>query len=248
MNFKNNKIHDESLIERHKGGVMFTLPAKESKTPIIKTVGALLNLPISFYLLDTEGHTSKINEEGAIICGYDSVKQSIGKSILDVGMKETAEQLIENCHEVIVLNSVKIFEEKHIRKDGNQLQFLSIKCPWYDQDEKIIGVCGFSIALGKHALAESLSLITQLGLLNQPAARDQSVFSFKNTLTKQLTKREMDCLHYTVKGFTAKRIARALNISFRTVEEYLTNIRIKLGAASKAQLIEMVLDCHNPAS
>jgi FixJ family two-component response regulator len=37
-------------------------------------------------------------------------------------------------------------------------------------------------------------------------------------------------------------IGRALGISHRTVEEYLVNIRIKTGASSKAELIEMTID------
>jgi DNA-binding CsgD family transcriptional regulator len=233
---------NKALIEPYNGGIKLISPMKKSAVPLIKTIDFLLKLPMSFYLLDSEGQTLIINEEGATVCGYASVEQSIGKSILAVGEKESAQQLIDNCREVLTLNSVKIFDEKYIRKDGNQQQFLSVKCPWYDQNDKINGICGFSIVLGQHSLANSLSFITQLNLLNQLSSVHQEMFNFKRALTSQLTKREMDCLHLTVKGFTAKRIARELNISFRTVEEYLANIRIKLGATSKSQLIEMVLE------
>jgi DNA-binding CsgD family transcriptional regulator len=57
----------------------------------------------------------------------------------------------------------------------------------------------------------------------------------------QLTQRELQCLQATVQGFTAKEIAQQLGISYRTVEEYLTNIREKAGASSKAELVRMVL-------
>ena len=40
----------------------------------------------------------------------------------------------------------------------------------------------------------------------------------------------------------AEKIAKALDISHRTVEEYITNIRIKVGVNSKAELIEMAID------
>ncbi|EHL30187.1 hypothetical protein LDG_7934 [Legionella drancourtii LLAP12] len=49
-------------------------------------------------------------------------------------------------------------------------------------------------------------------------------------------------MHLTIKGYTAKRIARELGISHHTIEEYLLNIRIKMGAASKSELIEMTID------
>lgn len=242
MSSKIITISHELLMIRYNGGIKFIPPKKPSDISPTQTVTSLLNSPFSFYLLDNDGYTNNINEEGANVCGFDSVNQSIGKSILDVGIKAAAEPLIKNCHEVISINSVKIFEETHIRKDGKIYQFLSIKCPWYGEKDKILGVCGFSIALGKHALAESLAKITQLGLLNYPTPLQQSIFDPKKELMQKLTKREIDCLHYAVKGFTAKRIAKALNISFRTVEEYLLNIRCKLGVSSKAQLIELVLD------
>ena len=58
----------------------------------------------------------------------------------------------------------------------------------------------------------------------------------------QLTKREIEVLRLTVKGYTAKKIARFLQLSHRTVEEYLANIKIKMGAASKSDLIAMGSD------
>jgi len=33
-----------------------------------------------------------------------------------------------------------------------------------------------------------------------------------------------------------------LGISYRTVEEYLTNIRVKAGASSKSELIKMTIE------
>ncbi len=57
----------------------------------------------------------------------------------------------------------------------------------------------------------------------------------------RLTQREMQCLQLTIKGFTAKKIAKELGLSFRTIEEYMTNIRVKAGVNSKSELIEMVI-------
>jgi hypothetical protein len=209
--YKKTNINKSLLIEPYHGGLKLISPPKKSGLPLIKTIDFLLKLPMSFYLLDSEGQTQIINEEGAAICGYTSVEQSIGKSILAVGEKESSQQLIDNCYEVLTFNSVKIFDEKYIRKDGNQQQFLSIKCPWYDQNDKINGICGFSIVLGLHNLAGSLSFITQLNLLNQLSSVHQETFNFKRAVISTLTKREMDCLRLTVKGFTAKRIALLLS-------------------------------------
>jgi DNA-binding CsgD family transcriptional regulator len=83
-----------------------------------------------------------------------------------------------------------------------------------------------------------------LGLFDSdkiPLSNTNSLAQIKINKT-YLTKREIECLQLTIKGYTAKRIARQLGISHRTVEEYLVNIRIKTGTSSKAELIEMTID------
>ena len=57
-----------------------------------------------------------------------------------------------------------------------------------------------------------------------------------------LSKRELECLRHTLRGHSAKQTANVLGISHRTVEEHLSNIKIKMGVASKAKLIEKVID------
>lgn len=244
------KISEEFKIFRFKNGIKLIKPelknaAHQGLLYTGHSINSILQLPMSVYLLNPEGETQKINDEGATVCGFDSTNQSIGRSIHFVSKEESADKLIDNCQDVLHANQIKIFEEQQIRKDGVQQQFLSIKSPFYDENDSLLGVLGFSIVLGKHSLADSLSTLTQLGMMN-----NQQNFSVQAPLTLEnltlgqihLTQRERECLFYTVKGYTAKKIARILNLSYRTVEEYLTNIRIKTGATSKAELIEKVLE------
>lgn len=202
-----------------------------------QTVAGLMQLPVSFYFLDAASTTEKINSEGIEVCGFQSETESIGKSLLAVSKKESAVSLIQNCNQVMQSRETRIFEEFNLRKDGITQQFLSIKAPWYDQQDRIVGVCGFSIVLGRHPLADTLTTISRLGLLNNGASQQQASTSV--CLGVQLTKRESEVLRLTVKGHTAKKIARFLQLSHRTVEEYLANIKIKLGVATKSDLIAL---------
>ncbi|WP_058514209.1 helix-turn-helix transcriptional regulator [Legionella santicrucis] len=59
-------------------------------------------------------------------------------------------------------------------------------------------------------------------------AEEPSIFS-----DLELTQRQRECLHYTLKGMTAKEIAKLLCISHRTVEIHLDNIRKKYGVLYK---------------
>ena len=55
----------------------------------------------------------------------------------------------------------------------------------------------------------------------------------------QLSSREKECLHFLVKGKTAKETAALLGLSPRTVESYLDHIKTKWGCWSKQELFEI---------
>lgn len=56
------------------------------------------------------------------------------------------------------------------------------------------------------------------------------------------TKREAECMSRMLRGKTITRVADELELSPRTVEFYLKNMKSKLGCRTKFELIEVVLD------
>ena len=62
---------------------------------------------------------------------------------------------------------------------------------------------------------------------------------------KKLSPRELEIIHYTAKGYTAKQIARLIKLGHRTVESYVANIRRKLGAKNIAHTIFIVCKILN---
>jgi DNA-binding CsgD family transcriptional regulator len=54
-----------------------------------------------------------------------------------------------------------------------------------------------------------------------------------------LSCRELQCLYHAAKGSTSKEIGKILELSFRTVEHYLLNIRNKTNCKDKSELIEL---------
>ncbi|MBT4879889.1 MAG: helix-turn-helix transcriptional regulator [Alphaproteobacteria bacterium] len=54
-----------------------------------------------------------------------------------------------------------------------------------------------------------------------------------------LTKREVECLQHLATGKIVKEVAQSLNLSPRTVDFYLKNIKEKTGCRSKSQLISL---------
>jgi DNA-binding CsgD family transcriptional regulator len=55
-----------------------------------------------------------------------------------------------------------------------------------------------------------------------------------------LSKREFDCLKYAVKNYTFKEIGKFLNLSPRTVETYVNNLKYKLKCDTRAQLVDNI--------
>jgi DNA-binding CsgD family transcriptional regulator len=199
----------------------------------------LFALPYSVYLLDKQGATVKINEVGTKVCGFHTPDQAIGKTIFDVSSGHSAKDLLDNCDSVLQQESVKLFDEFNTRFDGRALHFLSIKFPCYGITHQLQGTLGLSIVIGEHPLAEAIMHLTQLGLLPKNTPHNQAIsLDLGNVL---LTPREQECLEYTVKGYTAKQIAKKLSISPRTVEDYLNQTKSKLGVATKQEMIQKVL-------
>lgn len=55
------------------------------------------------------------------------------------------------------------------------------------------------------------------------------------------TRRENECLFLVLRGLPLPKIAKVLNISHRTVEKHVENIKIKMGVHFKSQLIEKAI-------
>lgn len=58
---------------------------------------------------------------------------------------------------------------------------------------------------------------------------------------RYLTQRQFDVLKYLILGYTAKKIGLALDISYRTVENYVETLKLKLCCNTKSELIEKAI-------
>ncbi len=94
-------------------------------------------------------------------------------------------------------------------------------------------------------ISKRLSSIIQTTTRNyshEDLPKEPSTTKYQPKVTlNQLSKREVECLHLTMRGKSAKQVSSELGISHRTVQEYLTNVKAKLGVASKSELIEQAI-------
>lgn len=71
----------------------------------------------------------------------------------------------------------------------------------------------------------------------------EAQYQLQKTYNKHFTQRQIDILYYTARGKTANETALHLGLSPRTIEHYLINIKNKIGASSKSELIHKSIDC-----
>ena len=61
-------------------------------------------------------------------------------------------------------------------------------------------------------------------------------------MKRNLTKRELDCYLWLLKGRSVKEIAQKLNLSARTVDFYVTSMKLKLNCARKSELFDRAME------
>ena len=67
-------------------------------------------------------------------------------------------------------------------------------------------------------------------------------YYLNNDQTKFLNRRELECLLYTLQGYTATEVANILNISHKTVEGYIRDVKAKLCCNKKSELFKKAVE------
>ena len=242
--------HNDLIVQPYKNGIKILRPPKQTgrdrshltKTPTLKDI---LELPCNVYLLNRESKVVNGNLSNARSVECDSVKESIGKSMLNTSSTpESAAKFMANDRLVETNEKASFYEEFADKKNATPINFLSVKLPWYDMQDKILGIFGFGIVLGEQPIAESLSAISRLGLLHAFQSKIHSFSQiYKLDIHQQicLTSREAEILQLIIKGKICPDIALITKLSKRTVEHYIATLKGKFNVTSKSELIEKVL-------
>lgn len=236
-------ISPELILFRYRSGFKLISPDKITPHPQLKATGlsvsAALQLPLDVYFYSTDQAFLSLNEHTAQSLQLDSPQQGQGRTPMAVLSTPFATILMENNLKAMKYNTQIIVEERADFPNTSKIHALSFKSPCYGENDKLLGVFGYSIIESVDPLADSLTLINKFNLQYQPPPPTPT--ATKHTaLFDTLTKREIEILGYVMRGETAKSIARKLNLSARTVETFIANIKKKLNVNSKTALIDLI--------
>ncbi|SRR5579883_391367 len=199
-----------------------------SSFPLFKLMGVPSIFENGFYYsknLDSEYIDCSENTAAAL--NLASLKDIKGKRDQNFGWSKQRIAFLRS-HDLEVINNQKsIFkiEQPFTLANGKIIQLVSIKFPLII-NKKMVGISGISFDLKSNRFS-----ISNNNILTKPDTKQ---------LLTVLSQREQQCLRYFLNGKTAKETAMILGLSYRTIEEYLTNLKKKLGCRTKRDLLALM--------
>lgn len=183
---------------------------------------------------DTQGNFLDMNECFAQTLGFHTPSDAVGKNDYDLptGLSKFADIFRDADNKVMTQKRPFKFLEIQPYANEEWKALYVIKSPLIENNE-IIGTLGFAIDVS-HLFAAYDDYI-QLGRIDSALPMPSFRKEHKNKL--MLSNRQIECLSLLGKGKTIKEIAKILDLSPRTVEDYLNSVKIKLGCRNIQQLM-----------
>lgn len=150
-----------------------------------------------------------------------------------------AEELMVQEETVFRGNKLHIFDGLIV--NGKLNFFINHKFP-YLLDSKIVGACSQVIDLGQlNAKALRFYLSNPSLMVPKYTKNMLDIDGLAPHRKFKLTKRELQCIQLLAQGNSAKVIASKLNLSKRTIEFYISNIKEKLNVNKAPEIISKAL-------
>ncbi len=243
---KHFDIHSDLIIQPYMKGVKLVDPS--DRPALFPTIGSMFAMPFMAYFVRFDAHYVDANHFTRLTNipnnqGYYSEKDLKDTPFSMIFKNETIRSFNHQNRNVLHTKRMNIYESQAFRLDDLSFSCLSFKFPVYHTQDKIIGVFGIS-ALTDNSIFEiaeplstSIERIIETGLL--PNAKN--LLPGYHICDAYFSKQEIKCLRLLIAGRTIKLIGQQMELSPRTVEYYLNNIKHKLNVKTKSELIEKVV-------
>ncbi len=221
---------------------MTEIPASLGKRYDLRVLDQVPNM--TFALKDMEGRYLFANKRMLASNKLLSLEDALGRSNRDIFPKECYEVTGIVCDEQDreVLTEQKEKKNFYVKlyPDGDLEVELGAKSPYFNEENQCVGLIG-------HATTLTQGMLFELGknlFSSVKKFTTESLFSFNIDETPNkydLSPRESECLFYLLRGKSAKEIGFHLNISPKTVEAHIQQLKYKLNCCNRSQLIEKSL-------
>jgi len=192
--------------------------------------------PAAFiYVKDEQCRYIEGNDNILSFLGFTHIEQLFGKTDYDLFSECFAKQYVQHDQATIAAGKLCVIEAS-LTQHGDIVLMSSQKYRFFEEETQQSGVVGISMILNDGLIQSFISMF-EYGDHNELNATD-SLFSIRvnQYASKPLTKNELDVLYFILRGLTQKQIADALDLSSRTIEDYVNRIKTILKCLNKAQL------------
>jgi len=169
--------------------------------------------------------------------GFSNKDKILGCTDFDLSWENYAP--LYRQHEIDVMNNNPysvIFPSQDIT--GRKFVAFINKAPTFNDNNEVDGVACYNMEVINPKQLELYSLLEKTKL-----TASTSIYTQGNECNKiNLTHREHTCLFYLLRGKSAKMIGKVLNLSPRTIEDYIFSLKIKFCCQTKSELIEKAIN------
>lgn len=226
-------MSSELNISAYKNGIKLSPPVSRNHQTL--TVADVMSLPLNVYFLNAESRYQSANERMVETLKFLSLKDCIGKSVSHIFNKNSAQSILYNDRTVITSGEPAIREEFGVYSNDKPEHALSIKLPWFNDEDKIVGIIGFSFLLGNCKMTapirNALSQFVSMRLVKSKLI-DNFLYHGDGFNSVNFTPIEMNIINLMTQQTKIDDISNRLNLLPDIVEFYLENIKMKSNTAS----------------
>lgn len=185
-------------------------------------------------------HNNKVRK----LIGFKSKNELLEKNDYELPWAKYAEYYREGDKQVVESRKPISFFHPICLTNGNEMLIVTHKSPLYDSNNhQCLGVMGnISIVASPHTVKKMRNLIHSDKIFSN-IDPDCVQYVVSNSIEFYgLTKREIACLFYLMRGKTAKEIGDYLNISKRTVEKHIEFIKCKMSCNTKSEILTKAIE------
>jgi len=205
------------------------------------------HLPHYCSILDLNSIHCITNKRTAAAMGFNNTEKIIGQpyGYINCPAVEQAEQFVAQDQKVIDSRRELDYLCYHHYTDGWKIVYGTRK-PLMNDENDVCGLIYLSQDIQEHKIINlSRFLMDSNAKVFGLKQKQFTMHLIEKDIHDEyrLTRRQLECLFFVIRGKTAKEISSRLKISPKTVESYIAEIKIIFSCYSISQLVEKSINC-----
>jgi len=203
----------------------------------------LQQLPGFISITDLEGNFAWASDKVARSYGFNSSIEIIGKRYSDLRCKFSEDYKTLEAHDQLVFSKNKkmAFVGYYEFADGWKIT-LCEKSFLFDDNNTLMGLITCCNDMTPYSLIDTNRFVFKLFKEFKNAGQFSLSLDKEDINDYDLSQRQQECLFYLLRGKSDKDIGRKLNLSSRTVESYIHEIKHKMRCQTRLEIIEKSLN------